>query len=49
LTTTFSVHPFILQGTTYVGLTDGRREWLVIAKYMGEERFEDLCYLRAAN
>ncbi len=49
LTTTFSVHPFILDGTTYVGLTDDRREWLVVAKYVGEERFEDLCYLRAAN
>ena len=49
LTTTFSVHIFVFEGTTYVGLTDGRREWLVVAKYMGEERFEDLCYLRAAN
>jgi len=49
LTTTFSIHPFILEGTTYVGLTDARREWLVVAKYMGEERFEDLCYLRASN
>ena len=49
LTTTFSVHPFILEGTTYVGLTDGRREWLVVAKYVGEERLEDICYLRAAN
>lgn len=49
LTTTFSVHPFRLDSTTYVGLTDGRREWMVIAKYLGAERFEDLCYLHAAN
>ena len=49
LTTTFSVHLFVFEGTTYVGLTDVRREWLVVAKYMGEERFEDLCYLREAN
>ncbi|MBK9305604.1 MAG: hypothetical protein IPM58_00555 [Nitrospira sp.] len=49
LTTTFSVHPFILDGTTYVGLTDGRREWLVVAKYRGKERLEDVCYLRSAN
>jgi len=49
LTTTFSVHPFILEGTTYVGLTDGRREWMVIARYRGSDRFEDLCYLHAAN
>lgn len=49
LATTFSVNPFILEGTTYVGLTDSRREWLVVAKYVGEERLEDLCYLRVAN
>lgn len=49
LTTTFSLHPFLLDGTTYVGLTDGQREWMVIAKYLGGERFDDLCYLRAAN
>jgi hypothetical protein len=49
LRTTFSVYPFILEGTTYVGLTDSRREWLLVAKYMGEERLEDLCYLHAAN
>jgi hypothetical protein len=46
LTTTFSVHPFLLDDTTYVGLTDGKREWMVIAKYLGVERFEDLCYFR---
>lgn len=49
LTTTFSIYPFILEGTTYVGLTDGKREWLVVAKYMGEGRLEDLCYLRSAT
>lgn len=49
LTATFSINPFILEGTTYVGLTDSRRKWLVVAKYMGEERFEDLCYLRTVN
>ena len=45
LTTTFSLRPFLLDGTAYVALTDARREWLVIAKYRGGERFEDLCYL----
>lgn len=49
LTTTFSVHPLILDGTTYVGLTDGMQEWMVIAKYRGNERFEDVCYLHAAD
>ncbi|BFU90759.1 MAG: hypothetical protein NTAFB01_19460 [Nitrospira sp.] len=45
LTTSFSLQPFLLDGATYVGLTDTRREWVVIAKYRGGERFEDLCYL----
>jgi hypothetical protein len=49
LTTTFSIQPFRLDGVAYVGLTDGKREWMVIAKYLGAERFEDLCYLHAAN
>jgi len=49
LTTTFSLHPFLLDGRAYIGLTDARRAWLVIAKYRGGERFEDLCYLRSAN
>ena len=42
----FTVQPFILDGSTYVSLTDGRAEWTVIAKYLGGERFEDQCYLR---
>lgn len=46
LTTLFSIQPFILDGATYIGLTDARREWMVIAKYLRGERFEDLCYLR---
>ncbi|MDH4083542.1 MAG: hypothetical protein OEV99_04445 [Nitrospira sp.] len=45
LTTTFSLQPFLLDGRVYIGLTDARREWLVITKYRGGERFEDLCYL----
>jgi hypothetical protein len=45
LTTSFSLQPFLFDGTAYVGLTDTRREWMVIAKYRGGERFEDLCYL----
>lgn len=49
LTTTFSLQPFVLDGTAYVGLTDARREWLVIARYRGGERFEDLCYLHSGE
>jgi hypothetical protein len=46
LTTLFSIQPFILDGATYVGLTDARREWMVIARYLRGDRFEDRCYLR---
>ncbi len=46
LTTLFAIHPFILAGVTYVSLTDARGEWIVIARYLRGERFEDQCYLR---
>jgi hypothetical protein len=49
LTGVFTVQPFILDGNTYVSLTDGRAEWTVIAKYLRGEQFEDLCYLRIAG
>lgn len=49
LTTAFSLQPFVLDSAAYVGLTDARREWMVIAKYRGGERFEDLCYLRGSR
>lgn len=49
LTTTFSLQPFLLDGKAYIGLTDGKREWLVIARYRGGERLEDLCYFHSAN
>jgi hypothetical protein len=44
----FTVQPFMLDGSAYVSLTDGRAEWTVIAQYRGSGRFEDLCYLHAA-
>jgi hypothetical protein len=49
LSTVFTIQPFRLDGVAYIGLTDARREWMVIAKYRGGERFEDLCYLRAGR
>ena len=49
LTTLFTIHPFVLDGVTYVSLTDARREWMVIAKYLRGERFEDQCYLRPSK
>jgi hypothetical protein len=49
LKTSFSLHPFMLDGQSYVSLTDTGHEWMVIAKYRGRERFEDLCYLHASR
>ena len=49
LTTLFTIHPFILDGMTYVSVTDARREWIVVAEYLRGGRFEDLCYLRASK
>lgn len=49
LTTSFSLQPFLLDGRSYIGMTDTKREWMVIAKYLGGERFEDLCYLQAGT
>jgi hypothetical protein len=49
LTGVFTIQPFMLDGSAYVTLTDGRAEWTVIAKYLRGERFEDQCYLRMAG
>ena len=46
LTALFALHPFVLDGVTYVSLTDARGEWIVIARYLRGEQFQDLCYLR---
>lgn len=49
LTGVFTVHPFMLDGSVYVSVTDARAEWAVIAKYLRGEQFEDQCYLRMAG
>ena len=49
LSTVFTIQPFRHDGVAYVGLTDARREWMVIAKYRGGQRFDDLCYLHAGS
>ena len=49
LASVFTIQPFRLDGVGYLSLTDARREWMVIAKYRGGERFEDQCYLHAAK
>jgi len=45
----FTVQPFMLDGSTYVSLMDGRAEWAVIAKYLRGDQLEDQCYLRMAG
>lgn len=47
LSQVFRIHPFNLDGRVYVSLSDERHEWIGIAKYLGGDRFEDLCYLKA--
>lgn len=42
----FAVHPLVVGEKTYVALTDGRGEWMVIARFLGGERFDDQCYLK---
>lgn len=49
LTTSFSLQLFILDDRSYIGMTDTRREWMVIAQYRSSERFEDLCYLHSGK
>lgn len=49
LISVFAIQPFRLDGVAYLSLTDARREWMVIAKYQGGERFEDQCYLHAGK
>jgi hypothetical protein len=46
LRTSFSLQPFILDDEAYIGVSDTRREWIVIAKYHRGEQFEDVCYVR---
>lgn len=47
LGTVFTLRPFRMNDQTYVSLTDSRAQWIVIAKYLQGEQFQDLCYLRA--
>lgn len=49
LTSVFMIQPFRIDGVGYISLTDARREWMVITKYRGGERFEDQCYLHASK
>ena len=46
LSNIFEIHPFIVDGIAYVSLTDARHAWIVIAKHVKGERFQDQCYLQ---
>jgi len=41
----FKLNPFIWNKTSYVSMTDLFPEWVVIAKYLREDKFQDVCYL----
>lgn len=42
----FILQPFIFGKTVYVSMTDLYPEWIVIAKYLKEDHFQDVCYFR---
>ena len=46
LSNIFEIHPFIIDGIAYVSFTDARHAWIVIAKHVKGERFQDQCYLQ---
>ncbi len=49
LNTAFAVFPFMVGEKAYVALTDGHGEWIVIADYLGGERFKDQCYVKRSG
>jgi hypothetical protein len=49
LHTVFAAHPFLVGGKAYVALTDDRGPWMVVARYLGGEQFEDQCYLKSSG
>jgi hypothetical protein len=40
------LHPFVWKNTAYVSMTDFDPEWIVIAKYLEQQKFQDVCYFR---
>jgi hypothetical protein len=49
LSTVFTLHPFVVEGKISVALWDTRGAWIVVAKYLRGERFEDQCYFRSSS
>jgi hypothetical protein len=45
----FTLQPFIWGKTTYVSMTDLYPEWIVIAKYLHEDKFKDICYFHGPS
>lgn len=49
LRTIFTIRPFIVNGNTYVSVTDGASEWIAVATYRKGGHFEDVCHLRRSG
>lgn len=41
--------PFVVDGITYISMTDARPRWIVIAKYLNTNNLLDVCYFYDAN
>ncbi|MEW6246286.1 MAG: hypothetical protein AB1555_06190 [Nitrospirota bacterium] len=40
------LHPFLWKNKAYVSMTDFDPEWIVIARYLEQQKFQDVCYFR---
>lgn len=45
----FVLNPFIVDGTSYISITDQTPRWIVIAKYKQAEETQDICYFFNSN
>jgi hypothetical protein len=48
LSSVFTLQPFVVEEKTSVALWDTRGAWIVVAKYLRGDRFEDQCYFRSS-
>lgn len=49
LSTAFTLQPFVVEGKISVALWDTHGTWIVVAKYLRGDRFEDQCYFRSSS
>ena len=45
----FVLNPFILEGMSYISMTDQTPRWIIIAKYKQAEEMQDICYFLDPN